>query len=139
MFTGEYDHTIDAKGRMFLPAKFRGEFGDRVILARGIDKCVCIYPVEEWEKYIEKIKNLPVVKARKAKRLISATASETEIDGQGRVLIPAKLREYAGLEKNVKVIGNTEIAEIWTSEAYDEFLDSMSAEELEKELTELGL
>ena len=139
MYTGEYEHTIDAKGRMFLPAKFRSQMGDKVILARGIDHCVSIYPTEEWDKYIEKIQSLPVVKARKAKRLICSTAAETEIDGQGRVLIPLSLREYAGLGKNVKVIGNGEIAEIWTIDGYEGFLGEMSAEELENELIELGL
>ena len=139
MYLGEYEHTIDAKGRMFLPAKFRTELGDKVVLARGIDACVCIYPVEEWEKYIAMIESLPVVKARNAKRMICSTAAETEIDGQGRVLIPAALRQYASLDKNVKVIGSGEKAEIWNIEAFNEFMNGYSAKELENELIELGL
>ena len=139
MYTGEYEHTIDAKGRMFLPAKFRTELGEKVVLARGIDPCVCIYPVTEWEKYIAKIESLPVVKARNAKRLLCSTAMETEIDGQGRVLIPNALRAYAALEKNVRVIGTGDTAEIWNIEKLEGFMNEYSAKELENELIELGL
>lgn len=139
MMYGEYEHTVDAKGRMFLPARFRGELGDVVFLARDIDRCVCIYPVAEWEKYVAKIKELPIVKTRNATRLFLSAARECEVDAQGRVLIPASLREFAGLGKNVTVIGVGEKAEIWDTEAFDNFKNSVSAEELEKELLELGL
>lgn len=139
MMYGEYSHTVDAKGRMFLPAKFRTELGETVFLARDIDKCVCIYPVSEWEKYVAKIKALPLVKTRNATRLLLSTAREIEVDAQGRVLIPAYLREYAGLGKDVTVIGVGEKAEIWDTAAFESFKNSLTAEELEKELLELGL
>lgn len=136
---GEYEHTIDAKGRMFLPAKIRAELGERVFLSRSIDKCICIYPVDEWEKYIARLSELPPVKARNAKRFFCATAAEVEIDGQGRVLIPQTLRDHVGLGKSVTVIGVGEKAEIWNTEDFENFKDKMDPKELEKELISYGL
>ncbi len=136
---GEYAHTIDAKGRMFLPAKFRSELGDRVYITRGIDQCVCIYPVDEWKKFMERLNELPPVKVRHVKRLLSASAVDTDVDCQGRVLIPQQLREEIHLGKSVTVIGVGEKAEIWNTEEYDAYKNSMSNEEIEAELIALGM
>ncbi len=136
---GEYEHTIDAKGRMFLPAKFRLELGERVFITRGLDRCVCIYPVDEWDKFMAKIDTLPPVKARHVKRVLSASAVDTDVDSQGRVLIPAQLRERAELGKTVTVIGVGEKAEIWNTESYNKYKSDISDDELEAELISLGM
>lgn len=136
---GEYEHTIDGKGRMFLPSKFRLELGEKVYLTRSVDKCVCIYPVEEWKKFIAKLDELPPIRARDVKRSLCASASETDVDGQGRVLIPQQLRDLAGLQKSVVVIGVGEKAEIWDVDAYEEYKKSMDAAALEADLIALGL
>lgn len=136
---GEYEHTIDGKGRMFLPSKFRLELGEMVYLTRSVDKCVCIYPVEEWKKFIAKLDELPPIRARDVKRSLCASANETDVDSQGRVLIPQQLRDLAGLQKSVVVIGVGEKAEIWDVDAYNEYKKGMDAAALEADLIALGL
>ncbi|MBQ7847181.1 MAG: division/cell wall cluster transcriptional repressor MraZ [Clostridia bacterium] len=138
---GEYAHTIDTKGRMFLPSKFRSTLGDRVYLVRGIDNCVCIYPVEEFDKFIAKLDAAPhtETKARNVKRALCASAVDTDVDAQGRVLIPSKLRSMAGLEKSVIVVGMGDKAEIWNPERYEACMAKMDAAEIEAELIGLGL
>ena len=129
---GEYEHTIDGKGRMFLPSKFRLELGEKVYLTRSVDKCVCIYPVA-------KLDELPPIRARDVKRSLCASANETDVDSQGRVLIPQQLRDLAGLQKSVVVIGVGEKAEIWDVDAYNEYKKGMDATALEADLIALGL
>ena len=136
---GEYEHTIDGKGRMFLPSKFRLELCEKVYLTRSVDKCVCIYPVEEWKKFIAKLDELPPIRARDVKRSLCASANETDVDSQGRVLIPQQLRDLAGLQKSVVVIGVGEKAEIWDVDAYNEYKKGMDATALEADLIALGL
>ena len=136
---GEYEHTIDGKGRMFLPSKFRLELGEKVYLTRSVDKCGCIYPVEEWKKFIAKLDELPPIRARDVKRSLCASANETDVDSQGRVLIPQQLRDLAGLQKSVVVIGVGEKAEIWDVDAYNEYKKGMDAAALEADLIALGL
>lgn len=136
---GEYAHTIDSKGRMFLPAKFRSELGEKVYLAKVLDECICIYPVEEWNNFIEKLNQLPPVKVRHVKRKISSTAVETDVDCQGRVLVPVELRDMAKLGKSVTVIGVGEKAEIWDTETFNRYKSSISSEEIEAELIALGM
>lgn len=121
MFMNEYSHTIDAKGRMILPAKFREELGDSFVLAPGLDACLCIYPRERWNALLARLQQLPFTdkRVRKIKRYLIGKSTEIECDRQGRILIPAHLRELADLKKEVCVVGTGSMIEIWNSELLD--------------------
>lgn len=136
---GEYEHTVDAKGRMFLPSKFRAELGDKVVLSRGMDGCVCIYPEAEWKKYIEKFSQHPDIDVRHVARIMTSSAMETDVDSQGRVLIQQWMRDYAQLGKTVTVIGVDKRAEIWNREIFAEYKSKMTDERIEAELRRLGI
>ena len=112
--TGQYAHNIDAKGRLFIPARLREELGQTFHVTIGLDHCLSIYSDENWNVLVEKIHEMPYNKAR-GLRVLSANAVDCEPDAQGRILIPAKLREYAGLQKEVVVIGSFDRAEIWNA------------------------
>ena len=103
--TGQYAHNIDAKGRLFIPAKLREELGQTFHVTIGLDHCLSIYSNESWDAFMDKLRDLPYSKA-KALRVLSANAVDCEPDAQGRILIPAKLRQYADLQKEVVVIGS---------------------------------
>ena len=107
MFMGEYSHTIDAKGRIIVPAKFRESLGDNFVVTKGLDNCLFVYTSEDWRKFEEKLRTLPLTNkdARKFTRFFLAGAAEMEIDKQGRILIPSVLREFAALEKDVVLVG----------------------------------
>ena len=115
MFMNEYSHTIDAKGRMILPAKFRDELGSCFVLAPGLDTCLCIYPKERWDALIAKLQKLPFTNrsVRKVMRHLIGRGTEMECDRQGRILIPSHLRTFAQLKKDVRIIGTGPIIEIW--------------------------
>ncbi|HAF17503.1 MAG: division/cell wall cluster transcriptional repressor MraZ [Thermacetogeniaceae bacterium] len=136
MFIGEYRHNIDAKGRLILPAKFRSCLGERCIATRGLDHCLFVFPLEEWQGMEEKMKNLPLTKkeARAFSRFFFSGATECELDGQGRILLPPSLREYAQISKEVAVIGVSSRIEIWAAERWDEYC--AGAEETYEELAE---
>lgn len=110
---GEYAHSVDSKGRLFVPAKFREELGEKFVITKGLSKCLSVYPMEEWERFEQKINSLPTKQARQLQLFFIAASHDCEIDAQGRVLIPLKLREYAELGKNVIVAGMTSYIEIW--------------------------
>ena len=122
MFMGEYNHTIDAKGRLIIPAKFRETLGEEFILTKGLDGCLSIYPMDEWESFEEKLKALPLTdkNARAFLRFFVAGATSCELDRQGRILIPSALREFAGLEKEVVLTGNLTRIEVWSKERWIE-------------------
>ena len=134
MFMGEYNHTIDAKGRLIIPAKFREALGEEFILTRGLDGCLSIYPMDEWKSFEEKLKALPLTdkNARAFLRFFVAGATSCELDRQGRILVPSTLREFAGLEKEVVLTGSLTRIEIWSKEKwlensnYDD-MDSIAA------------
>jgi len=115
MFMGEYQHNLDAKGRIIVPAKFREGLGEKFVLTRGLDKCLFVYPEEEWAILENKLKQLPLTKkdARKFTRFFLSGASELEVDKQGRISIPQPLRNYANLNKQCTVIGVSNRIEIW--------------------------
>lgn len=115
MFIGEYAHSIDAKKRLSLPSKVRGELGGRVVVTRGLDQCLFVYPVKTWESLAEKLGSMPIGEAgtRSFVRLMLAGAVDTEVDSQGRILIPDYLKEYAGLSKDVVVAGLWNRLEVW--------------------------
>lgn len=116
--TGEYQHTLDSKGRLFIPARLREELGEVFFLTLSMDRCLCAYSAENWERFSEKVSAMPYVRQRKMRPLF-AHAARCELDAQGRALIPQNLRAYAGLEKNVTVVGCNNHAELWNSEAWD--------------------
>ena len=115
--TGEYQHSLDNKGRLFIPAKLRDELGEVFFITLSMDRCLCAYSNENWQSLSEKVSAMPYVKQRKMRPLF-AHAARCELDAQGRVLIPQSLRDYAGLVKNVTVLGCNNHAELWDSEAW---------------------
>ena len=134
---GEYTHSIDAKGRLFIPAKFREELGFSFVLTKGLENTLTIYPNSEWDKFAEKISSLPSKQSRTLQRFFVASAQDSSPDSQGRILIPQVLREYAGLSKNVKVLGMTDHIEIW-DEARWNALD-LTSENVEDIMDEAGI
>mgnify|MGYP002555401145 FL=1 len=137
--TGQYAHNIDAKGRLFIPARLREELGQTFHVTIGLDHCLSIYSDENWNVLVEKIHEMPYNKAR-GLRVLSANAVDCEPDAQGRILIPTKLREYAGLQKEVVVIGSFDRAEIWNAERWArEEAMAFESGSLEQAMEELGL
>ncbi|WP_270181780.1 division/cell wall cluster transcriptional repressor MraZ [Alkalihalobacillus sp. CinArs1] len=126
MFMGEYQHTVDEKGRMIIPAKFRDELGDTFVLTRGLDKCIFGYPMKEWEALEEKMKTLPFTKkdARAFTRFFFSGATECQLDKQGRVNIAGTLRQYAELEKECVVIGVSNRLEIWSKPVWEDYFNA---------------
>ena len=117
MLIGQYEHTIDAKKRLALPAKFRGELGDKVIITRGIEGCLAVYTEKEWKIMSDKLGGLTIsqAEARSFTRMILAGAMEVSLDKLGRILVPDYLKDYAGLKKNVVICGLSNRLEIWDS------------------------
>lgn len=125
MFMGEFQHNIDIKGRIIVPAKFRDGLGERFVVTRGLDKCLFAYPMDEWQILEEKLKKLPLTKkdARAFTRFFFSGAIECEIDKQGRINIPQPLRNYASLDKECVVIGVSNRIEFWASDSWNEYFD----------------
>jgi len=123
VFIGEYQHTLDSKGRLFIPARFREGLGERFIMTKGLDRCLFAYSPGEWQTLEEKLKKLPFARAdaRAFVRLFFSGAAEVEVDKQGRVLIPANLRTYAGLDKEVVILGVSSRVEIWAREEWERY------------------
>ncbi|HBY21679.1 MAG: cell division/cell wall cluster transcriptional repressor MraZ [Clostridiales bacterium GWE2_32_10] len=143
MFIGEYEHSVDEKGRVLVPSKFRAKLGERFIVTKGLEACLYIYTMDEWTKFEEKLKALPFSSkdARKFTRFFLAGAEECEIDKQGRILIPANLREYAKLEKAITSIGVSNRIEIWSTDKWNEYNEdeSFDASELAEKMADLGI
>ena len=136
--TGTYEHSIDAKGRLFIPAKLREELGVTFYLAMGVDECLAIYPQETWNRFTEKFASLPMSQSA-AMRPLFANASKCELDSQGRIVIPQKLRKYAGLEKDAVIIGVNDRAEIWSAETWNaREVEEMTPEKMKACLAALG-
>ena len=116
MFMGKYQNSIDAKNRMIVPSKYREELGYKCVLTKGIDKCLYIYPMSEWERFMTKLSALPSsdMNARAFVRHFYANAVECEVDRQGRLTIPQELRDYAGIDKELVTIGILDKIEIWS-------------------------
>jgi MraZ protein len=120
-FVGEYLHTLDSKGRVALPVKFRESLGPRFIVARGLDKCLFVYPSDEWAQVMDKLKTIPINQkdSRNFTRYFLSGATEAEPDKQGRVNLPQNLREYAGLIKDVFILGVGSRIEIWDKDSWE--------------------
>ena len=133
MFMGEYHHNIDEKGRLIIPAKFRTELGEKFIVTRGLEKCLYVYSESEWNNIVAKIKTLPFTKkdVRTFVRSFFSGATECEFDRQGRINITSPLVSYAGLEKECVIIGVNDRLEIWSEDAFNNFMNENS-EQLEE-------
>ena len=141
MFIGEYEHTLDAKGRVIMPVKFREALGESFFVTKGLDKNLLVFSREEWQKFYEKLSTLPIAnkKSRDFSRLFLASAVECETDKQGRILLTLPLRTYASLLKDVTIIGNGNKVEIWSSENWNDYVNGIDTEELAEGLCELGI
>jgi transcriptional regulator MraZ len=137
---GEYDHTIDGKGRMIVPSKFREALSGEFVITLGLDGCLFIYPMNEWENFIEELKKLPGSKeGRKIQRYFMAGAVSCEMDKQGRVLIPNKLREQADLEKEIVSVGVINKIEIWSKNRWDSNNNYEDMDQIAEHMSDLGL
>ena len=125
MFIGEFHHSIDAKGRLIMPAKFREQLNECCVITRGIDQCLFIYPIEEWKILLEKVNGLPVNRkdARQFSRFFLSGACECEFDKQGRINLSTPLLNYAGLSKDCVIIGVSNRIEIWEKEKWTQYFD----------------
>lgn len=125
MFMGEFEHAIDAKGRLIIPAKFRDQLGFKFVVTRGMDGCLFGYPITQWELLEKKLSELPLTKkdARSFVRFFYSAATECEFDKQGRINIPATLREHAGLTKKCVIVGVSNRFEIWSEDRWNTFAD----------------
>lgn len=130
MFLGRFSHTIDEKGRLAIPARFRELIGGEAVLTRGIDRCLTLYPMAEWRPLAEKVSALSISDpdARTFRRMVFAEATVVQLDRQGRILLPPELRAYAGLNRDAIVVGVNTYVEIWSPEAW-----SSQAEMIERE------
>ena len=123
MFMGEFHHTVDNKGRLIIPSRVREDLGDQFIVTRGLEKCLFIYPKNEWNNIIQKYKQLPDTKDRRYfMRIFLSGATICELDKQGRINIPIPLLEYASLEKDCIIIGVDDRLEVWSKERWDAFI-----------------
>ena len=138
MLTGQYAHNLDNKGRVNFPARLREELGERFIITRGLDNCLFVYSVQEWQILADKLHQLPVSKSAPLSRFFFAGAAEVEPDKQGRVLLPAHLREYAGLDKDIIIAGVSNRAEIWDSVRWEENNRILTSESIAQAMDELG-
>ena len=143
MFIGEYEHSVDAKGRVIMPAKLREDIGEKFIVTKGLDGCLFAYSISEWTNFEEKLKTLPLTNknARDFVRFFLSGAVECEIDKQGRFLIPGNLRNYAILEKEIIIIGVGTRIEIWNREEWKKYSsdENISADEIAENMTMLGI
>ena len=125
MFMGEFHHSIDEKGRLIIPSKFRNDLGKKFIITRGIEKCIFVYSLDEWNNMVNELKELPFTRknARTFMRMLMSGATECELDNNGRINIPSPLVNYASIEKECVVIGVGDRLEIWSNEGFDNFFN----------------
>ena len=139
MLIGEFQHNIDAKGRVIVPARFREDLGETFYVAKGLDRCLFVFPPAEWARLQARICAMPISKARKLQRFFFSGAAEVVPDKQGRVLIPQPLREYEGLTKDVTFIGAASRAELWNTERWTAFNADLNEESIAEAMDELEL
>ena len=138
LLIGEYAHTLDQKGRVNFPAKLREDLGERFILTKGLDDCLAAYSATEWAGIEARIKALPMSKARDLQRFFFSSAVEVEADKQGRIVIPANLRSYAGLEKDILIIGASNRAEIWDKQRWEASCEALTSEQIAQAMEDIG-
>lgn len=138
---GSFNHKLDSKGRTVLPARFRGELGNSVVATIGIDKCIALYPLSRWEELLLKLKDLSSFKkkTRDFRRVLLSMATEQDIDGAGRILLPPLLRQYAGVEQEITLIGAEDHMEIWDSRKWEDHRNLVLADfsDLAEDLEEI--
>ena len=143
LLIGEFEHSIDNKGRLIMPAKLRDDIGENVVVTKGLDGCLFAFSITEWTNFEEKLKSLPLSNrnSREFTRFFLSGATECEIDKQGRFLIPANLRESAGLEKETVIIGVGTRIEIWNKDKWTKYSsdDNISVEEIAENMSMLGI
>ena len=142
MFTGEYRHAIDAKGRVAVPARFRAELAAGAFVSRWIDSCLAIFPRPEWDKFASRVAELPFsdAGARVFSRFVFSGAFEFVLDAQGRLVLPPALREFAGLSDEVVVVGSREHIELWEPGKWASYSESMNdADALAARISDLGI
>ncbi len=142
MLLGEYQHSLDEKGRLIIPAKFREDLGENFVVTRGLDNCLFAYPLSQWKTIEEKVKELPTSQAetRAFVRMFFSGAVEVELDKQGRIVIPQQLREHAHIDRDTYVIGVSTKVEIWAKEVWENY--SNQAEQSYEEIaaiTKIGI
>ena len=136
----EYNHTLDTKGRLIIPAKFRETLGEEFVISKGMDGCLFVYAGDDWNAFEQKLTSLPLInkEARQFARFFLAGAATVEVDKQGRILLPAHLREFAGLEKDVVVIGANTKAEIWDRARWEALNAAWDPRKMLQTLEEIG-
>lgn len=141
MFMGEYSHTVDPKGRLIVPSKFRELLGDEFVVTKGLDGCLFIYPQDEWERIEEKFREVPLTTqdARKFARFFFAGAATCEVDRQGRILIPQVLRSFAEIDKDVVSVGVLNRVEIWSRARWEKESSFDDMNQIAEHMAELGL
>ena len=143
LLIGEYEHNIDTKGRLIMPAKLKEDIGEKFVITQGLDGCLFVYSQNEWKNFEEKLRTFPLTNkdARALKRFFLARATECEIDKQGRFLITSNLREFAGLEKEVVIIGVLNKTEIWSKDKWLKYseTENMEADEIAEKMSNLGI
>lgn len=139
MLIGEYQHNIDTKGRVIVPARFREDLGEHFYITKGLDGCLFVLSPDEWTRLQDKVKAMPISKARGLQRFFFSGAAEVEPDKQGRILIPQVLRDHAQLTKDVTFIGTSSRAEIWDSKRWNEFNSTLTEESIAEAMDMLEL
>lgn len=129
MFLGEYNHSLDTKGRVIVPSKFRDDLGEKCVITKGLDGCLFVYPMAQWAELFEKLQQLPLTKrdVRAFVRTFLAGASEVECDKQGRIAIPQNLQQYAALDKGVMIIGVADRLELWAETRWNDYQEDGEA------------
>ena len=141
MFMSEYNHTVDTKGRLIVPSKFREQVGDEFVVTKGMDGCLFVYANDDWSAFEQKLTSLPLInkEARKFARFFLAGAAQVEVDKQGRILLPANLRQFAGLEKDVVLVGVGSRIEIWSRENWENMDADSDMDDIAATMESLGL
>ena len=141
MFMGEHNYTIDEKGRLIIPSRFRELLGEEFVLTRGLDGCLSIYPMDEWAAFEEKLRALPLTNkdARTFSRFFVAGATTCQLDKQGRILVPQTLRQFAGLEKDVVLTGNLNRIEVWSKEKWSENSNYDDMDSIAESMQNIGI
>ncbi|MDE6816047.1 MAG: division/cell wall cluster transcriptional repressor MraZ [Lachnospiraceae bacterium] len=141
MFMGEYNHTIDAKGRLIIPSKFREALGDEFVVTKGMDGCLFVFDNSEWQNFAEKLRELPMMdkEVRQFTRFFLAGAASVEVDKQGRILLPSVLREFADITKDAVLVGVGSRIEIWSKNRWEGTVTYQDMDDIARHMAELGI
>ncbi len=140
-FMGEYNHTVDAKGRLIIPAAYREKLGERFVVTKGIDDCLVVYAMEQWEELLEKLSQISMTRQnnRNFNRFMLGKAGEVELDSHGRILLNNAFREYAQIEKDAVLVGAGKYIEIWAKDKYEAMMNDLDISAIAEELDAAGI